>query len=182
MTILIQMFTVSNTWKCIIRSIQESSMILECNLAVFGGKISGNNLRIFVKFRIEGGFADTMSEMDRGDHQQVKVLRGILTGFADHLIKTFGYQAGRCAIVTFAVIRSEHDDHEINRIMYLDSSTNHVQSATVFTKFILKDGCSSTKTFFNNMTVRAEFFLQKASPSYILIKAAFPVRSVSPGI
>ena len=157
-------------------------MILECNLAVFSGKISGNNLRIFVKFRIEVGFADTMSEMDRGDHQQVKMLRGIQACFADYLIKTFGYQAGRCAIVTFAVIGSEHDDHEINRIMYLDCSANHIQSAAVFTKFILKDGRSSTKSFFYNMIFGPEFLLQKAGPSCILIKTTFSVGSVSPGV
>lgn len=65
MPFFVQMLSVSNTWQGIICGIQESSMILECNLAVFSGKISGNNLRIFVKFRIEVGFADTMSEMDR---------------------------------------------------------------------------------------------------------------------
>ena len=53
MTFFVQMLSVSDTWQCIICGIQESSMILECNLAVFSGKISGNNLRIFVKFRME---------------------------------------------------------------------------------------------------------------------------------
>ena len=110
------------------------------------------------------------------------MLRGVQACFADHLIQPLGNNAGGSTVAAFAVIGSEHDDHEVKRIMHFDSDTDHIQPTAVFTKFILKDGCSSTKTFFNNMTVRAESFLQKASPSYILIKAAFPVRSVSPGI
>ena len=157
-------------------------MILECNFTVFICEISGNDLRSLIEFRVKIRFSDTMTKMDRRDDKQIKVLRCIEPCFTDHLIQTSGDHTGGCTIAGLAVVRSEHDDHEIERIVHFHSDTDHIQPPAALAELILKDSSPAAKSFLYNMIFWTKLLLKKSSPSCIFIKASGLIRLVSPGI
>ena len=102
--------------------------------------------------------------------------------FTDHLIQTSGDYTGGCTIAGLAVVRSEHDDHEIERIVHFHSDTDHIQPPAALAELILKDSSPAAKSFLYNMIFWTKLLLKKSSPSCIFIKASGLIRLVSPGI